>query len=353
MNYHFKNKRITGVLSVLPENEYRFEDEIRDPENPKARRLKKIIGYGTRRRVKRDTTVSDLLLYGLRHLITRGQLKTEEIGAIVVVTLCQDHILPTISSIIHGELELSREVFCVDIPNACAGYVIGLIESFMLLDQMQNKKVILCTGEVFNRKGGEEPKRDEASFGGDIANISIIENVSEGYNDEICGVVYNDGVQRNELLIEYGGFRKPMTKEMIEGDINHLPCSGVSMDGSGVFNFVQKEVPPLIREISDLAGYKIEDYDYFLFHQPNRFMLEKLATAMEIPYEKLPMNITETLGNSDSGTIPAVMTTDLKKELSGEDCLCCLSGFGGGLTWAAITMHIGHLAFCDNIVSDL
>lgn len=40
----FKGKKISGVLSVLPENEYLFEDEAADPKDVKNRRLKESLG---------------------------------------------------------------------------------------------------------------------------------------------------------------------------------------------------------------------------------------------------------------------------------------------------------------------
>ena len=353
MEYHFSNKKITGVLSVLPENEYRFEDEVANPDDPKARRLKKIIGFGTRRRVKGDTTMSDLFLFGLKKLIAEGKLNTADIGAVVVVTLCPDYFLPQISTIIHGELGLSRDVQCIDIPQACAGYVVGLIESFMLLEHMKDKKVILCSGEILCRKSGEEPRVEEPSFGGDIGNITVIENCESGYNPDIYARSYYDGSARENLVIRYGGFRNPMTPEVIASKHSNTPCTRVDMDGSGVFNFVQKEVPPMIKEIAEVSGHSLDEFDHFLFHQPNKFMLQKLAAALEVPFDKVPMDITEKLGNSDSGTIPAVMTSDVNEYLIQKDNLCCLSGFGGGLTWAAIVMNVGHLDFCENVVSNL
>ena len=354
MKYYFANKRIEGVLSVLPENVYYFEDEVVDPNNPKARRLKNLIGFGTRRRAKENTTMSDLFLYGLKNLIDEKKINKDEIGAIVVVTLCPDYYLPQIINIIHGELELSNDVQCIDIPQACTGYICGLIESFMLLEHMpDNKKVVLCTGEILNRKAGEEPKTEEPSFGGDVANISIIANCEKGYNDRIVADLRFDGKQRNALLIKYGGFRYPMTREILDNKVGNLPCTGVDMDGSGVFNFVQKEVPPMIKEMTEELGYSLEDYAYFLFHQPNKFMLQKLATAIGVPFDKMPMKLTEEYGNSDSGTIPMIMSTYVAEELKNKDNLCCVSGFGGGLTWGAMIIHVGNLEFCENIISDL
>lgn len=348
----FSGKEITGVLSVLPENEYIFEEEIADPEAIKARRLKRIMGYGKRRRVKGDTTLSKLLLYGIEHLLDIKKLKKEDIGAIVVVTLSPDYFLPQISSILHGELELSRDVMCVDIPQACAGYAVGIMQAFMLLDHIPEKKILFCTGEIFNRKASDdEPRFTYPPYGGDIANISIVENSSR--NKKIVYSCYMDGRNRNYLRIHDGGFKNPMTIETIQKQSSNLPFVGVDMDGSSVFNFVQKEVPPAIEEIVAKAGKNIDDIDLFLFHQPNKFMLQKLAERLKIPFEKVPMDIVEKLGNSNSGTIPAVMTTDVSEQLLSGYNLCCLSGFGAGLSWASLVMEIGNLDFCENIISNL
>ncbi len=352
MYFEFEDKQITGVLSILPQYESVFEDETENPFDSKNRRLRKIIGFGNRRRVKGDTTLSDMLLYGMNHLINTGKLKKEDIGAIVVATLSQDYLLPQVSMILHGELELSKDVFCIDTPQACAGFTMGLIEAFMLLEHIKDKKVILCTGEIFNRKSDpNEPKFAHPSFGGDVANITIIENKIQ--KRKIFASVYNNGKDRNALFIKYGGFKYPMTEEQLAAQTNNIPTMGVEMDGSTVFNFVQKELPDAIKELMVEANVLAENIDWCLFHQPNKFMLQKLAERIGVPYSKVPMDITEKLGNSDSGTIPIVMTTDVSKDLLEKDNTCCLSGFGGGLTWVSIIMDIGNLDFCENIISNL
>lgn len=350
MKFDFQGKKITGVLSVLPENEYFFEEETADPNNTKNRRLKKIIGYGKRRRVKRDTVMSDMFIYGIQHLLDTGKLSKSDIGAVVVVTLSPDYWLPQISSIVQGELHLSHDVYCVDIPSACAGFVVGLINSFMILDHMEDKKVVLCTGEIFNKKTEENEVKFEApSFGGDIANITVIENAEN--EEKIPCSIFNDGENRNALRIHDGCFKNPMTQEKIAIQRAKIPHMLVDMDGSMVFNFVQREVPPAVQDVVKRAGHTMEEIDYFLFHQPNKFMLQKLAEQLGVPYSKVPMELTAELGNSDSGTIPAVITTYKSEELLKEKKLCCLSGFGGGLTWASAVMNIGPLDFCENLDS--
>ncbi len=79
---------------------------------------------------------------------------------------------------------------------------------------------------------------------------------------------------------------------------NYRALDNLCMDGSGVFTFVQTEVPPLINDTLEFAGIKKEDIDWFIFHQPNRFMLQKLADRIGIPREKVFMDIVEKLWQS-------------------------------------------------------
>jgi 3-oxoacyl-[acyl-carrier-protein] synthase-3 len=121
------------------------------------------------------------------------------------------------------------------------------------------------------------------------------------------------------------------------------------MDGTAVFNFVQVEVPPMIEALLEAAQSSMEEVDCFLFHQPNRFMLEKLADQMKIPHQKMPSNIVEHFGNSSGVTIPLAIVHNLRERLLAGHIKACLAGFGVGLTWASMLIPLGPLDFCDLI----
>ncbi len=350
----FIEKQISGILTVFPKDEYSFEDSLKDDAIKRARRLKRIMGFDKRRRVKTDTNSSDLYCRGIDYLLEKGLIKPEEIGAVITVTLTQDYLTPSISSIIHDYLDLSKDVICADIPQACTGYVVGLIEAFSLLEYLEDKKVLLCTGDVLNRIRQNEEKRDEPSFGGDAASISIIENNSN-FGKIYCNY-YSDGENYRDLIMPVGGFAHPVYSEedaMISEDGETKNGLHIIMDGSNVFNFIQREVPPMIDDLFGYSGYDRDDIDLFLFHQPNRFILEKLAEKMQVPKEKMYMDIVEKYGNSNASTIPAVITDSVPKEMLEEKRLCCLAGFGAGLSWASLIMELGEMTFCEEIEVDL
>lgn len=350
----FSNKKISGVITVLPENEYDYDQETKPFSTVQTKRLKKVMGYGKRRAAKADTTVSDLCVFGLKHLINTGKIRREEIGAIVVVTVCPDYYVPHISNIIHGELGLERDVICMDIPQACAGYIMGLMQACLLLDHIGDKKALVFTGDVLCRKDRETPLQRPV-FGGDGASVTVLER--EESDSKLYLNMYTDGARREYLIIPAGGYKLPRSEATAIpvdiGDGTKRPQNDMWMDGSAVFNFVQTEVPPMIHEIVSYAGLGIHDIDWFLFHQPNKFMLQKLADKIGIEYAKMPMNVVGDFGNSNSNTVPFAITSNLAEQLLREKYTCCLSGFGAGLTWGAMIAELGEFDFCEMIVSDL
>ena len=352
----FEGKKISGILGILPENVYYFDDEVNNYTFPvkQTMRLKKLMGFESHRMVKKDSFTSDLCIFGAEYLLKKGYIDKEEIGAIIVVTLSPDHFLPHISNTIQGELDFSEDVICLDIAQGCCGFLVGLMQSFLLLDKLGNKKVLLFNADVLSKK--ISPKdRNDFPLAGDGAAVTVIENDKTA--EDIYYTIYMDGKRRNVLRIPAGGFRLPNSPETGElkdqGDGNFRALDHMHMDGADVFNFVQTEVPPCIDEILDFSGLKKDDIDYYLFHQPNTFMLQKLREKLEIDEEKIFSDLVRKYGNSSGASIPLVITDNLSKLMKKEKHICCLSAFGSGLAWGAMVINLGMMKFCDLVISDL
>ncbi len=352
MNFTFHRKRISGVLTVVPANERSFVEEMKNFNFPEARslKLKEVMGYDKRRLVDPDVCMSDLAVFGLQHLFEGGWLARDEIDALLLVTQSPDHFIPPTSNIIQGRLGLKRDMLCMDINQACAGYVIGLIQAFLLLEQESVRKVVLINGDVLSRK--TSPKdRNIYPLMGDAASFTVLER--DGEDSIIHANLKMDGSQHEALIIPAGGFRLPCSPEtaVLEdvGDHNLRAKDHLRMDGSAIFNFVQVEVPPLIESLLAKAGVTMDAVDYFLCHQPNRFMLQKLADKMRVPYAKMPSNVVEHFGNGGGATLPLAITYNLADQLKRNHCQVCLAGFGGGLVWAAMLLRLGGLGFCETI----
>lgn len=352
MNFIFSHRKISGLLGIVPANERSFMDEMANFSAPVGRslKLKEVMGYDKHRIVDGPICVSDLACFGFEYLFETGLLGRADFDALFVVTQSPDYLMPPTSSVIQGRLGLKHDMFCMDINQGCAGFLIGMIQGFLLLEQPSVRRVVLVNADVLSRKVSAKD-RNSYPLIGDAASIAILE-----CSDDPAPIHANlkmDGTRRDVLIIPAGGFRLPSSPEtaVLESDIegNQRAKDHLRMDGSAVFNFVQVEVPPLIEELLAAAGTTAEAVDAFLFHQPNRFMLQKLADKMRVPYEKMPMNVVEHYGNSSGVTIPMAIVHNLRERVVKGSLNVCLAGFGVGLTWSSILMRVGGLNFCELI----
>ena len=352
MNLHFKNKRVTGILTVLPEREVLFEEEMENYNSPvtKSLKLKAAMGFNKKRIVVEGVTSADLCIAGLSHLFDNGMLRKEDVDALIMVTQSPDYIMPPTSNVIQGHFGLKHDMICLDINQGCAGYIIGLIQAFMLLDQGAINKVVLMNADVLSPKVSKKDRNSNPLIG-DGASITIVEKSNE--NEEVFVSIKMNGEGAFALQIPAGGARLPSSPEtaVMEEDANgNLRSKNqLVMKGDEVFNFVQNEVPSLIEELYEYSGIFKEEVDYFMFHQPNKFMLNKLADRLGVERDKMPSNIVENFGNSSGVTIPLAITYNLGNELCNEKYRLCLSGFGVGLTWSAMMIDMKNLSFCNLI----
>ena len=348
MDLKFKNKRIAGILTVLPKRVVSFEEEMRDYNFPekKSLRLKKVMGYNTHRIASEGQCSSDFCIHGLQYLFDNNLLEKDSIDALILVTQSPDYYMPPTSNLIQGHFQMKNDMICLDINQGCAGFEIGLIQSFMLLEQESINKVVLLNADVLSSKVSKHD-RNSRPLMGDAASVTIIESC-EGGDDILCSVNM-DGTGALAINIPAGGFRKPASSEtaiMHEDETgNSRSLDNLVMQGDDVFNFVQREVPPMIHHLLERAALETEDIDWFMFHQPNKFMLNKLADAIGIPYEKMPSNIVENFGNASGVTVPTCISYNLGEKLEKVNYRLCMAGFGVGLTWSSILMNVGNLKF--------
>lgn len=348
MDFVFKNKRISGILTILPKKAVKFEDEMANYSFSPAKcmKLKLAMGYNEHRIAEPGQCSSDFCKFGLQYLFDNNLLNKDDIDALLFVSQSPDYYMPPTSNILHGHFGLKQDCLCMDINQGCAGFELGLIQAFFLLEQPSVKKVVLMNADVLSPKVSDQDRNSKPLIG-DAASITIVEKAND--DSTIYANIKMDGTGAFALNIPAGGFRMPSTPEtavMVQDEAgNWRSKNNLVMQGDDVFNFVQREVPPMIEHLLEQANASTDDVDWFMFHQPNKFMLNKLADKLGVPREKMPANIVENFGNASGVTVPTCISFNLGEQLVNNDLNLCMAGFGVGLTWSSIFMRVGHLAF--------
>lgn len=353
MRASFKGVKIKGVCATVPANICRFEDELKEFPFPEksSRRLARVMGFREHRIADAATTPCDLAAFAMNCLFHENYLKKENIEGMVVVAQMADHPLPGNSKVLHGMLGLPAEAYCLDIYENCTGFISGLFTacSFIASGAMENVVLITTDGGACR---ANKLDRNTYPLVGDAAAVTLLGR-SNSADAEISFVFRNHGELRDALIIPAGGCRMPYSAEtakLVRDEMgNYRSLNSMHMDGTAVLQFVMEKVPPLVDEACAYAGVNKEDIQYHLTHQPNRFMLEKLADLMNVPRDILFNNVVENFGNSSPVTIPVNVAFNLGHTLLDNAYQVCFSAFGAGLSLASAICRLGPLEFCELI----
>jgi 3-oxoacyl-[acyl-carrier-protein] synthase-3 len=268
----------------------------------------------------------------LRHPELKGQ-----IDLLVFVTQNPDRKLPQNSAGLAHALELKHEIASFDISLGCSGYVyaLSIVEGFLNSTGMKN--AILVTCDPYSRIIDPADKSTNCVFG-DAATATWIRQSGSG-GKIIATDFGTDGGQGDAISIAGGGAAAPMVsvQETPPPELNQF---ALKMNGRGVFNFVNAQVPKSIQSCLKKANIELDEIDSFALHQGSIYMLESMAKRVGIPPEKLLKNMS-LLGNTISSSVPLLLY-DLQEsgDLYGKRVL--VSGFGVGLSWATAIIDFNY-----------
>lgn len=327
--------KISDISVYLPKQTLTNEDIERDYNNWSAAKIEKKLGIKTRHIASKDETALDLAFHACSQLLKN--VKKEEIDLLVLCTQSPDYFLPSSSCILQNRLNLPKTTGAFDFNLGCSGFVYGLSIAKGFINSGIANKVLLVMTETYSKHLHPKDISNRTIFG-DAATASLIEKTEDEHIHQFC--LGTDGSGAKELIVPNGCFRNnynPNEVEQSDESGNIRTANHLFMNGPEIFNFTIETVPVLINDTLKKNGLVMEQIDYFVFHQANKYILEYLRKKIGIPEEKFYNNLLET-GNTVSSTIP-IAISELRKNnklISINRIMLC--GFGVGLSWGAVVV---------------
>lgn len=327
---------IAGVVSCLPSREILNSDFISQFGETAVQDVVKMIGVEKRHWVDEKTTTLDLCAAAGKQLMRELEWDPETIDAVLFVSQTPDFRLPASACCLQTELKLSKATIAFDINLGCSGYPYALWLGMTMVQTGAARRVLLAVGDTIS-KIVDPTDRSTALLFGDAGTMTAIQK-----NDKDCAffVLGTDGSGASHLNVPNGAFRNFLKES--DSRLKDKDPSCLFMDGGEIFNFTLKSVPKLVEETLRFSDSSIENYDYFLFHQANMFMVKHLVKKSKIPQEKAPININK-FGNTSCASIPLLMTSELADVLRNESLKIGMFGFGVGYSWGGASIKVGPL----------
>jgi len=340
-----KRAFVKAITSHFPQHELTNEQLAAELGDWDAEKIHDKTGIRSRRIAAEDETASDLAVAAAEKLFATGVCDPKDIDFLLFCTQSPDYFLPATACIIQERLGLRTDCGAIDFNQGCSGFVYGLALAKSLVEGGGARNVLLLTGETYSKLINRRDRSVRTVFGdaGAATLVSSAESESEFLGPFVFGT---DGRGAKNLIVPAGGFRKPLSEdnavETEDKSGNWRSERNLFMNGPEIFNFTLSSVPAAARALLEKSNRSMEDVDCFIFHQANRFMLDRLRVKMNIPADRFPIEL-EDCGNTVSSTIPIAMERSLARGALKSGHTAMLVGFGVGYSWAAGMIRIAEV----------
>jgi 3-oxoacyl-[acyl-carrier-protein] synthase-3 len=332
---------IIGIAACVPKNVSKNEDLVDLIPKEEIDKVINSIGIKEKRFVEEGVTPSDLCVAAAERLLSDLEVSKEEIDVLIFLSQNGDYKIPATAPSLQKRLGLSTNTACFDLSLACSGYVYALSTAFAYASQPTVNKVLLLVGETFSQLVSPKDKVNAPLYG-DAGTATLLGRGDFGPSQFM---LFSDGSGVDSLKIKSGGARYPFTCESslsVEREEGNFRSDlQLYMDGMDVFNFTLKVVPSSVKSALEQVGKTVDDFDFFIFHQANKFMIDFFVKKLKINPAKVPISL-DTFGNVSSATIPLTIVSRLADSLKSSRKEVVLSGFGAGLSWATAVLSLNN-----------
>jgi 3-oxoacyl-[acyl-carrier-protein] synthase-3 len=333
---------IKAIKSFLPAGKLTNEQLAAEFGDWHAGQILSKTGVAVRGVAAADETASDLGVAAGKRLFESGACGPDEIDFLLFCTQSPDYFTPTSACLMQDRLGLRTSCGAIDFNQGCSGYVYGLALAKSLIEAGTASKVLLITADTYTKFINRRDRSIRTLFG-DGAAATLVTSVDS--ESEMIGplVLGTDGRGANEIIVPAGGLRCPPTADSAiekEDDAgNWRSAQNLYMNGADVFSFALRTVPPAIEQLLQKSGLTMDQVDFFVLHQANKFILERLRGKMKIPAEKFWIDM-ENCGNTVSSTIPIALESAIERKRVKPGDRVALVGFGVGYSWGAAMIQI-------------
>ena len=336
--WEIKNVALRGVTGTVPNNPVKTADlPYFTPEE--ADTFDATVGIKNRYIAPNDVCASDLCFDAAERLIAELEWEKESIDVLVFASVTGDYKTPPTSAILQDRLGRPSTTFVVDLPMGCCGCMYGINVAGNMLSAGTAKRALVLVGDTAMRMGNPNDKSRGPLFG-DSGTALALEYDTTASDIIIDFNTMGSGYQA--LMTPHGGYRHPVTQEsFVEEDFGNgiirTPKDAL-INGMDVFSFAITKPPISVKNMLEQQGLdKDKDIDFYLIHQANKLIVDRLVKKLKLPKEKVPYNLHE-FGNLGGASILMLMVSEIAEDLSLRPLTLLCSSFGLGLTWGTMIL---------------
>jgi 3-oxoacyl-[acyl-carrier-protein] synthase-3 len=298
--------------------------------------LKTLYDTGVDGRIDAEMTTADLALAATEMALKRANMKPQDLDLIIQTSVTPDYLFPGVACVLAGKLGLtSTPTFSLN--QGCTGFVYALSMADQYVKTGAYHTVLIVGAEILSAFCEYTTRgRDLAVILADGAGAAIVVPAEA---DDPSGCLshhlHTDGTLLDALYAEAYGTTTfpPLPRQKWLADRVRPHMAGRSLFAQAV-----RRGCDIVRECLEANKLLLEEVDHFLFHQANVRIIDAIADSLNIPAEKMYVNIHK-YGNTSAASVPILLHETVQAGRIKRGDLCLLAAFGTGFNWGASLLH--------------
>jgi len=272
-------------------------------------------------------TTSDLAMFASQEALKNAEVDVKQIDCIIVATITPDMPFPSTACILQHKIG-AKTVCAFDVNAACCGFIYALTIAKNFVENNTFKKVLVVAADALSRITDWTDRTTCVLFG-DGAGAAVIGRAIDNKRVILDSYLGADGSAWDLLNMPGGGAQFPATHKTIDERLHFL-----KMSGNSVFKLAVRAMTNAAETVLAKCNLKNEDVDLVIPHQANLRIINALAQRLNVPLEKVWINVAK-YGNVSGASVPIAMAEAAALGKLKDGQIILLDAFGAGLTWAS------------------
>jgi 3-oxoacyl-[acyl-carrier-protein] synthase-3 len=271
-------------------------------------------------------TTAFLATEAAKRALKQAKLDTADLEIIIVATITPEMVFPSTASFVQRALD-AKKAWVFDLCAACSGFIysLGIVQQFLESGRFNNALVI---GAETLTKITNWKERTSCILFGDGAGAVVLQRRNDGR-----GILYStmssDGDRWEALNCQAYGSRHPADKKLDDPNKIYM-----EIRGREVYQQAVRRIIEAVNECLDHCNLSLDDIAMIISHQMNARIIESAAKRLQLPDEKMYVNITE-YGNTSAASVPIAFDECIRAGKIKPGDIVIFVAFGAGLTWGA------------------
>jgi 3-oxoacyl-[acyl-carrier-protein] synthase-3 len=331
--------RITGIGSAFPEYRMTNDDIVKKLEASGLETSDRWIRERTGIRERRIADIenpaehnSSLGLAAAKKALEMAGKTKRDIDQILYATCTPDTLVPSTACWLQHKIGASH-AWAMDINAACSGFIYAVATAKQFIETGHLRTSLVVGADTLSPFTNWEDRGSCILFADGAGAVVIEQEPADSPNQILSCHMLSNGDLWELLYIPAGGSTMEVTPGVYSKNLHKL-----RMYGKEIFKVAVRTLAEFAQCALDENGISLDELDWFVPHQANLRIIEAVAKRLEIPIEKVLINV-DRYGNTSSATIPTALDEAVRDGRIKKGQTVLLDAFGAGLTYGAILLR--------------